>query len=55
MKTRRQIDASRERRLWVTQVVMPSILLAFVIPEVRTAVKKKYEDVKWWIKDRFNK
>lgn len=55
MKTRRQIDASRERRLWVTQVIMPSVLLALAIPEVRVTVKKKYEDVKWWIKDHLKK
>ena len=55
MKTRRQIEASRERRLWTTQVFIPMVLLVLAIPEARNAVKKKYEDVKWWIKDHLKK
>ena len=58
MKTRRQIEASRERRLWFTQVIMPSVMMlaaTMAIPEVRFAVKKKYDDAKQWIKDRFKK
>lgn len=53
--TRRQIEASRERRLWVTTVIMPAVMLAAAVPEVRTAVKKSYDDAKRWIKDRFKK
>lgn len=58
MKTRRQIEASRERRLWFTQVIMPTItmaLAALAIPEVRYAVKDKYDKAKQWAKDRFKK
>lgn len=42
--TRRQIDTSREMRLWIGQIVVPALTLAattMVIPEVREAVVMK--------------
>ena len=56
--TRRQIDASRERRLWISQVVMPTLTMAaglMAIPEVREAVKAKATELKKRIEDRLNK
>ena len=44
--TRRQIDASRERRLWFTQVVMPTITVI---------VKAKASEAKCKIEDRIKK
>lgn len=48
--TRRQIDASREARLWITQVVIPMFGIAMMIPEAREAVVAKAKD----IKNKFN-
>lgn len=42
--TRRQIDQSREIRLWFSQIVIPASMLVattMAIPEVRTAVATK--------------
>ena len=35
--TNRQIEASREIRLWLTQVVVPTVGIAMLFPEVREA------------------
>ena len=56
--TRRQIDASRERRLWVSQVIMPTLTMAaglMAIPEVRETVKAKAIELKQKIEDRMKK
>ena len=42
--TYKQIDASREVRLWIGQIIVPAITLAattMAIPEVRQAVAAK--------------
>lgn len=44
--TRRQIDASREARLWITQVIIPMFGIAMMIPEAREAVVAKAREVK---------
>lgn len=46
--TRRQIDTSREMRLWIGQIVVPALTLAattMAIPEVREAVATKARSV----------
>lgn len=46
--TRRQIDTSREMRLWIGQIVVPALILAattMAIPEVREAVATKARSV----------
>ena len=46
--TRKQIDTSREMRLWIGQIVVPALTLAattMVIPEVREAVAMKARSV----------
>ena len=47
--THKQIDAMREARLWIGQIVVPAIGLAtttLAIPEVRQAVAAKADDIK---------
>lgn len=58
MMTYRQIESSRERRLWITQVVMPTALVAAAIlgnREVRENLKDKATDLKEKIKAKINK
>lgn len=47
--TRKQIDQSREIRLWLGQILLPAATLAVTalsIPEVRNKAAEKYEQVK---------
>lgn len=47
--TYKQIEAIREMRLWIGQIIVPGLTLAasvMAIPEVRQGVAKKAEDVK---------
>lgn len=56
--TRRQIDASRERRLWISQVIMPTLTTIgtlMLIPEVRETVKLKATEIRDKIKDRIKR
>lgn len=56
--TRKQIDAAREARLWIGQIIVPAMTLAvstLAIPEVRQAVALKAESVKQSIKRKMNK
>ena len=44
--TWKKIEASRERRLWLTQVVIPTLMACVVlyqVPEVRVQVNKAVE------------
>ena len=46
--TYRQIETSRERRLWLTQVAIPVMTLALTamsIPEVKSKAVEKFNDV----------
>lgn len=56
--TYKQIEASRELRLWIGQIIVPALTLAataMVIPEVREAVAAKAEDIKYSIKQKIKK
>lgn len=47
--TYKQIEASREARLWIGQIIVPAVTVAvstLAIPEVRQAVAAKAKDVK---------
>ncbi len=47
--TYKQIEASRELRLWIGQVLVPAVGFGAVLwskPEIRNAVTSKYEDIK---------
>lgn len=54
--TYKQIEASREVRLWIGQVIVPATALVLAVsPEARQTVVRKAESVKNSIKRRFKK
>lgn len=47
--TARQLEASREARLWIRQVIIPAAICGVVImskPELRSKIKTKFNNVK---------
>lgn len=53
--TNRQIEESREARLWIGQVIIPTVAAVgglIAIPEVREAIKAKANDIKNKINDK---
>lgn len=50
--TYRQVETSREIRLWITQVVIPMLGIAMMIPEAREVVVAKAKEVKDKIKQK---
>lgn len=51
--TNRQIESSREVRLWIAQILIPALSIAgmaLAIPEVRHAVRDKTTEVKESVK-----
>ena len=53
--TFKQIEASREARLWITQIVVPAaaaVVVAMSIPEIRHAIVEKIDSVKTAIKSK---
>lgn len=55
MMSRRQIEASREMRLWVVQVIVPLFGLAMLVPEWREATVAKINKVASEIKSKIHK
>ena len=57
--TYKNIEASREARLWVTQVIMPTLVVASALvsvkPEIKDKAKAKFEEVKNTIKYKLHK
>ena len=53
--TYKQIEASREVRLWIGQVIVPAIALIMAIPEARKKVIDKSKSIKRSIDERFKK
>lgn len=56
--TYKQIEASREARLWITQVIVPTALIvatAMSIPEVKQTVVETTQKIKESIKSKFKK
>ena len=56
--TWKQIEASREIRLWTREIVIPAITVAGLvlsIPEVRQTISEKFASVKRSIKEKLNK
>lgn len=56
--TYKQIEASREMRLWIGQVIVPAAAAAIAIasnPQTRNYVSEKYNNVKSRIQKKFNK
>lgn len=55
---RKNIDAMREVRLWIGQIVVPGVMLAsstLAIPEVRQAVAAKATQIKASIEEKLKK
>lgn len=53
--THKQIDASREARLWIGQVIVPAItggIMLYTNPNVRNWVGGKVNDVKRFINSK---
>ena len=53
--TYKQIEASREARLWITQVALPIIGVVMLIPDARKAVTTKLKEAKKAIETKFKK
>lgn len=57
--TYKQIEASREARLWITQVIVPALgmatALVTMVPEVREKAIEKFYDVKRKVKLKLQK
>lgn len=53
--TYKQIETSREIRLWIGQLVVPTLTLAataLAIPEVRETIARKFEETKAHVKQK---
>ena len=56
--TYKQIEASREARLWISQVIIPAVVTGGLIlsnSEVRRTIKQKKDSIKESIKSKFSK
>ena len=53
--TYKQIEASREARLWIGQVILPIVTAVMLVPEAREAVIDKVKTVKKNIENKFKK
>lgn len=56
--TYKQIEAAREVRLWIGQIVVPTVTIAVTamsIPEVRGAIAAKANEVKYNIETKLKK
>ena len=53
--TRRQIDASREARLWLTQIAFPIFGIVMLVPDARKAVATKLKEAKEAVESKFKK
>lgn len=53
--TYKQIETSREIRLWISKIIIPVFLGTMMIPEAREAVVTKTKNVTSKIKNKFHK
>lgn len=53
--TYKHIEASREARLWLTQIVLPVITVVALVPEARNAVVTTVKKAKKNIEAKFSK
>lgn len=53
--TYKQIEASREARLWIGQVILPIVTAVMLVPEAREAVIDKVKAAKKNIENKFKK
>ena len=55
MMSRRQVESSREVRLWITQVIVPLFAVTMLVPEWREAVVTKVKNVADKVKSKIHK
>ena len=56
--TYKQIEASREARLWICNVIVPAVTIIgtmAAIPQVRKTASDTYNYIKYTIKNKFKK
>lgn len=53
--TYKQIEASREARLWLSQIVIPTVGIVMMVPETRKVVTDKFREAKSYLKNEFQK
>lgn len=53
--TNRQIESSREARLWLSQIVLPIVGVAMMVPESRQAIVNRVKQAKQNIENKFLK
>ena len=53
--TYKQIEASREARLWITQVALPIVGVVMLVPDARKAVMTKLKEAKKAVETKFKK
>lgn len=53
--TWKQIEASREARLWLSQIVLPVATVVMMVPETREAVMTKAKEAKKAVETKFKK
>lgn len=54
----KHIDAAREARLWIGQIIVPAVTVVstmMCVPEVRRAVADKYQKAKDFVQRKFKK
>ena len=57
--TNRQIETSREIRLWIRDIIVPSIGVGATVlwlhPEIKDNIKSKFDEVKSKFKSKFKR
>lgn len=51
----KHIDASREARLWLSQIIIPAFGIVMLVPEAREAAANKAHELKRKIESKFKK
>ena len=49
----KHIDAAREVRLWIRDIVVPVVGIMAVSPDVRETIVDKYQEIKQNVKTKF--
>lgn len=52
--TYKQLETSREIRLWLGQIIVPAVAGAMMFPEVREKVKSSAQNIKSKIKNKIH-
>ena len=54
MTSRQRIDATREARLWIGQIITPAVAIIASVPEARHAVARKARDIKTTVQNKIH-